>query len=128
MSLTLLLAVHLVGASGGDARFASIGDLVRRGIRDGVYPGAVVVVGRRDSVLYAEGFGGLTWERNSPMPSPARTLWDLASLTKVVATSSAIMVLVDQGRAALDTPLGRYLPRFSGDDRDRVTVRMLLDH
>jgi CubicO group peptidase (beta-lactamase class C family) len=88
----------------------------------------VVVIGRRDSVLYAEGFGGLTWERNSPAPSPARTLWDLASLTKVVATSSATMVLVDQGRVALDAPVARYLPRFTGENRERVTVRMLLDH
>jgi CubicO group peptidase (beta-lactamase class C family) len=88
----------------------------------------VVVIGRSDSVLYAEGFGGLTWAPNSPTPSPTATVWDLASLTKVMATTSAMMVLVDQGRVELDAPVSRYLPRFSGAGRGQVTVRMLLDH
>src|SRR5262245_32091930 len=124
--LSTLLALTTI--AGGDARFAPVADVVRRGIRAGVYPGAVVVIGRSDSVLYAEGFGGLTWERNAPVPSPASTAWDLASLTKVVATTSSAMVLVDQGRVQLDAPVWKYLPRFTGEGRDGVTVRMLLDH
>lgn len=108
--------------------FASVGALVERGIRQGIYPGAVVVIGRRDTVLYARGFGHLSWTRASPRPSAADTRWDLASLTKVLATASAVMVLVDQGRVSLDAPVSRYLPRFTGSGRELITVRMLLDH
>ncbi len=101
---------------------------VEAAIRGGVFPGAVVVIGRRDSILYARGFGRFTWEPASPVPSPDSTLWDLASLTKVVATASIAMTLADRGQLDLDAPVTRFLPRFTGGGRERVTVRMLLDH
>jgi len=115
-------------SQGSELRFASVQTLVERGIRGGVYPGAVVVIGRRDTVLYARGFGHLSWARGAPRPSAQETRWDLASLTKVVATASAAMVLVDEGRVALDAPVSTYLPRFIGFGRELITVRMLLDH
>lgn len=111
-----------------DSSYAPVARVVERGIREGVYPGAVVVVGRRDTILYAEGFGHVTWSDRASRPTVADTRWDLASLTKVVATASAVLVLVDQGRISLDAPVVRYLPRFTGGHRSRVTVRMLLDH
>ena len=91
------------------ARFDAI---VEDGIRRGAYPGAVLVIGRRDSVLYARGYGHLTWSGSSAVPDPDGTIWDLASLTKVVATTTALMLLVERGRVALDTPAVRYLPEF----------------
>ena len=123
----LILAAVTQGSQ-PDTTFAALARVAERGIRQGVYPGAVVVVGRRDTVLYASGFGHLTWTTSGSVPSPAETRWDLASLTKVVATTSAMLVLVDEGRVSLDAPVFRYLPRFRGGSRDRVTVRMLLDH
>jgi len=127
-----LMLLGAVGASTSssdpDPRFSAVAAVVERGIRQGVYPGAVLVIGRRDSVLYSRGFGRLTWSAKSPAPSPSRTLWDLASLTKVMATASAVMVLVDRGTVLLDAPVSRYLPRFVGEGHERVTVRMLLDH
>ncbi|HEU5357793.1 MAG TPA: serine hydrolase domain-containing protein [Gemmatimonadales bacterium] len=108
--------------------FAAADAAVAAGVRAGVYPGAVLVVGTRDSVLHARGFGRLTWSRRSVPVSPDSTVWDLASLTKVVATTPAVMLLVDRGLVDLDAPVARYLPRFTGAGKDRVTVRMLLDH
>jgi CubicO group peptidase (beta-lactamase class C family) len=108
--------------------YSAVDAAVIRGISHGLYPGAVVVIGRRDTVLYARGYGHLTWHHSSPRPLPGRTLWDLASLTKVVATTSAIMVLTDRQALDLDAPVSGYLPRFAGDGRSAVTVRMLLDH
>jgi CubicO group peptidase (beta-lactamase class C family) len=99
-----------------------------QGINQGIYPGAVVVAGRRDAIVYSRGYGHLTWDRTTAVPDPENTLWDLASLTKVVATSSSALVLVDQGRLDLDLTVGHYLPRFSGGRKDEVTVRMLLNH
>ncbi|MFI5234762.1 MAG: serine hydrolase domain-containing protein [Gemmatimonadales bacterium] len=101
---------------------------VTAGIRQGVYPGAVLVVGSHDRILHAAAFGRFTWGRHSARVSVDSTEWDLASLTKVVATTPAVMLLVDQGRIDLDAPVRRYLARFAGAEKDRVTVRMLLDH
>jgi CubicO group peptidase (beta-lactamase class C family) len=94
----------------------------------GIYPAAVVVIGRSDSILYARGYGHFTWSPTSAVPTPDSTLWDIASITKVVGTTSAVMRLVDAGRVNLGQPVKRYLPRFAGGAKDRVTVRMLLDH
>lgn len=108
--------------------FADVDQAALAGIRDGLYPGAVVVVGRRDSILYARGYGHFTWNPASKVPTPDSTLWDIASITKVVATAASTMRLVDEGKLDLDAPVGRYLPRFSGGLKKQVTVRMLLDH
>lgn len=128
--LVLLAGLHPVAASGQS--FQAVGSVIRQGISQGLYPGAVVIVGRRDTVLYSRGFGHFDWRTGSARPSPEKTLWDLASLTKVVATTSSVMVLVENGQIDLEAPVSRYLPRFCADPADprrqTVTVRMLLDH
>jgi len=108
--------------------FAEIDQVAKQGIQAGVYPGAVVVIGRGDSIIYARGYGHFTWNPKSAVPSPDSTLWDIASISKVMGTASAVMRLVDAGHLNLDAPVSRYLPRFGGGLRDQITVRMLLDH
>lgn len=125
----LLGAVALLTAAPLPAQsLAEVDEAVRQGMKRGAYPGAVVVIGRRDSILYARGYGHFTWNPSSSVPSPDSTYWDIASITKVVGTTSAAMRLVDSGKLRLDAPVRTYLPKFSGGARDRVTVRMLLDH
>jgi CubicO group peptidase (beta-lactamase class C family) len=126
--LGALLAMVMSTTPAPAQSLAEIDATVRDGIKRGLYPGAVVVIGRRDSVLYARGYGHYTWSPASPVPDPDSTMWDIASITKVVATTSAAMRLVDRGKLDLDAPVRRYLPRFSGGPKNRVTVRMLLDH
>lgn len=108
--------------------FDAIDAAVRDGIQKGIYPGAVVIIGRRDSLLYSRGYGHFTWSPSSPVPQPDSTLWDIASITKIVSTTSVALRLVDRGKLDLDAPVRRYLPRFSGGPKNQVTVRMLLDH
>jgi len=125
VALSSLLALALA------AQVSALADLdraVRDGIATGVYPGAVVVVGRSDSVLVARGYGHLTWSSSSPVPSPDSTLYDLASLTKVVATTPAVMRLVDAGRLHLTDPVQWHLPGFVGEGKAAVTVAHLLSH
>ncbi len=98
------------------------------GIQQGVYPGAVLVVGRHDTILFAKGYGHLTWSAASPAVSVDSTIWDVASLTKVVATTPALMLLVEQGKVVLDTPVVRYLPDFNSPGTSGITVRHLLTH
>lgn len=101
---------------------------VQRGITEGVYPGAVVVVGTHDRILLARGYGHFTWNAASAVPNPDSTLFDLASLTKILAATSSIMVLCDQGRLALQQPVVSILPAFDGPGKGAVTVRHLLEH
>lgn len=101
---------------------------VQAGITDGIYPGAVAIVGTADRILAARGYGHFTWNGKSAVPQPDSTLFDLASLSKVVATTSAVMLLADRGRLALQHPVQRYLPGFVGAGKDQVTVRLLLEH
>ena len=109
------------------ARLSTIDRVVQRGIDAGGYPGAAVVVGRKGYSVLSRGFGALDWSGRVRVSS-RESLYDLASLTKVVATTTAIMVLFDAGKVDLDAPVSRYLPDFSGGRRDQVTVRHLLTH
>lgn len=109
-------------------RLAKIDHVVERGISAGGYPGASVVVGRRGAAVLERGFGRLSWESESSPVIAERTIYDLASLTKVVGTTTAVMILFDEGKLHLDDPVSKYIPEFSGGDKDLVTVRMLLEH
>jgi CubicO group peptidase (beta-lactamase class C family) len=93
---------------------------------DGAYPGAVVVVGRhgRLALLAAAGHYGV----DDPRPVDPATIYDLASLTKVIGLTTACLLLVDEGKLDLDAPVRAYLPEFQGMDKDRVTIRHLLSH
>jgi CubicO group peptidase (beta-lactamase class C family) len=123
------LPVKAPSAVGMSARrLEAIDRVVQRGISAGGYPGAAVVVGRNGAVVWERGFGRLSWEASSTRVAPDRTIYDLASLTKVVGTTTAIMVLYDQGRISLDAPVVAYVPAFSGGYKDSVTVRQLLTH
>jgi CubicO group peptidase (beta-lactamase class C family) len=109
-------------------RLAMIDHVVERGITAGGFPGASVVVGRRGAAVWERGFGRLGWEKSSSPVSADRTIYDLASLTKVIGTTTAVMILFDEGKINLDAPVSLYVPGFSGGAKDRVTVRMLLEH
>ncbi len=125
MTTVLLLAFGLILQAGAASQ---IDRAVEEGISGGVYPGAVVMVGTGRRVLYAKGYGHFTWSADSRVPDPDSTLWDLASLTKVVATTPAAMLLVQDGRLDLDRAVQEYLPEFQGEGKERVTVRHLLEH
>ncbi len=108
-------------------RLATIERVVQRGLDAGGYPGASVVVGRKGYSVMQRGFGSLDWSGRAAV-SVDESIYDLASLTKVIGTTTAIMVLFDQGKIDLDAPVNRYVPDFTGGLRDQVTVRHLLTH
>ena len=110
------------------SRLQSIDRLVARGIKEGGYPGAAVVVGRKGAAVWEKGFGTLSWSKTSGAVDPGQTIYDLASLTKVVGTTTAMMILFDEGRLELDAPVSKYLPAFAGGHKDSVTIRHLLTH
>jgi CubicO group peptidase (beta-lactamase class C family) len=90
-------------------------------------PGAVVLVGRRGRIAYLKAFG-LRSTQPQKEAMTVDTIFDVASLTKVIATTPAIMMLVENGTLRLDEKVKRYLPKFSGGGKDSITVRQLLTH
>jgi CubicO group peptidase (beta-lactamase class C family) len=108
-------------------RLAVIDRVVGNAIDAGGFPGAAVIVGRHGGIVWERGYGTVGRGSRAAV-NPERTLYDLASLTKVVATSAAAMVLVDQGRLGLDDPVARYLPEFRDGVKSQVTIRQLLTH
>jgi serine-type D-Ala-D-Ala carboxypeptidase len=97
-------------------------------VNRGAFPGAALAVGRWGQTVIEQGIGYLDWGLGAPSVDPDLTIYDLASLTKVVATTTAVMLLVEDGKMELDAPVSRYVPAFSGGARDRVTIRHLLAH
>ena len=101
--------------------------IVRAGIAQGAAPGAAVAVGRFGRLVHLRGYSTLGYAPNSPPVDPT-TLYDLASLTKVVATTTTAMILEEEGKLDLARPVHAYLPEFDAPDKATITVRMLLTH
>jgi CubicO group peptidase (beta-lactamase class C family) len=107
---------------------ASPAELIDRAVRDGVVPGAVLAAGRHDAEpLLRHVAGDAQRDEVATRPMTADTVFDLASLTKVVATLPSVLYLAGRGEVGLDDQVHRYLPAF-GPGKDEVTVRQLLLH
>jgi CubicO group peptidase (beta-lactamase class C family) len=108
-------------------RFDRAADVVRRAHEDGAFPAAVVEVGTVERAVWRQSFGRLDYDAASPATRDD-TIFELASLTKVIATTSVTMRLVDRGRIALADSVRRWMPEWRGKDRDMVTLRAFLTH
>jgi CubicO group peptidase (beta-lactamase class C family) len=104
-----------------------IDSIVEQAIRDGQIPGAVVLIGHDGQVVYRKAFGNRALEPRRELMT-IDTVFDLASLTKVVATTTAVMQLVERGKVRVNDPVGKYLPEFAQNGKDEITVRQLLTH
>lgn len=104
----------------------SVSRVLRVAAGDSAFPGAFAVVGDSRGILAECGVGRLDWTAS---PRPTRhTIWDLASITKIVATTTALAQLVERGEIQLDAPVQRYLPEWTGPGKESVTIRHLLTH
>jgi len=112
-----------------DAVFAPAFELLRKAIADHAFPAASVAIAHHGNLVGLKAFGRLTYEPNSP-EATTETVFDLASVTKVVATTSMAMILYERGLLELDLPVVAVVAEFAGEDprRDAVTLRMLLSH
>ncbi len=110
------------------AAIARAEDLVRARLDEEQFPGAALAIGNRELIQEVVAYGRTHWADEAPAADPDSTLYDLASLTKVVATTAAVMALVEDGRMEVDAPVRSYLPQFAGEGKDLVTVRQLLTH
>jgi uncharacterized protein YbbC (DUF1343 family) len=104
----------------------SFDEPIERAVKDGLIPGAVLLVGHDGQVVFRKAYGerALVPKRE---PMTVDTIFDAASLTKVVATTSVIMKLFEQGKIRLNDPVTKYLPEFQGGHSD-ITIRNLMTH
>jgi CubicO group peptidase (beta-lactamase class C family) len=109
------------------SRLSSIDTVVAESIRAGETPGAVVLVARHGQIAYFKAFGSRSVQPETE-PMTIDTIFDMSSLTKVVATAPSIMLLVEKGWLRLEDKAKRYLPNFSGGGKDAITLRQLLTH
>jgi uncharacterized protein YbbC (DUF1343 family)/CubicO group peptidase (beta-lactamase class C family) len=129
--LCAALSATSLGARQADrldsSRLAGIERVVRSAIEEKQLPGAVVLVGRGDKVLYRTAMGNRA-VLPSIEPMTVDTVFDLASLTKVVATTTSVMLLVEEGRIRLSDRVSAYIPGFERYGKEQITVRHLLTH
>jgi CubicO group peptidase (beta-lactamase class C family) len=118
---------HGAQASPGPRPRAAAG-LIDDAVADGLVPGAVLTAGLAGRTLLQHVAGDAQRDSAARRPMTAGTMFDLASLTKVVATTPCVLALVSAGQARLDDPVVRYLPAFRGPGKDQVTIRQLLTH
>ena len=114
-------------ARSADSIFAPIASVVEAAIAQHELPGAVVLVGRGDEIVYHRAFGNRAL-LPSLEPMTEDTIFDVASLTKVVATTTSVMTLVEQGRIRLTDPVTQFIPEFGRYRKTGITIRHLLTH
>jgi uncharacterized protein YbbC (DUF1343 family)/CubicO group peptidase (beta-lactamase class C family) len=121
-SLTNNAAVITRGAD-----FANIDEIVNGAVARGSIPGAVVLIGHNGKVVYRKAFGSRSLEPDKEAMT-VDTIFDLASLTKCIATTTSVMKLVQEGKVRLNDPVAAYLPEFARNGKRDITVRELLTH
>ena len=116
--------------------FSAVSAAINAAIEQKKLPGAVVLVGHDNRVVFEQAYGvrklagepGLDGKPSPAEPMTTDTIFDMASLTKCLATTTAIMQLVEQGKVDVDAPVVKYLPEFAANGKERVTIRELLTH
>src|SRR5579875_1419941 len=124
----LLLGITLAYAQQmpGTDTYAPVDQIINEAVNTGLIPGAVLAIGHNGQVIYQKAYGSraLVPQRE---PMTLDTIFDAASLTKVVATTPLVMKLFEQGKIRLDDPVTKYLPEFQGGKSD-ITIRLLMTH
>ncbi len=109
------------------SRLARIDDVVKAAIQRGQLPGAVVLVARDGKVVFHKAYGSRS-KQPADIPMTVDTVFDLASLTKPLATATSIMLLLEQGKLRLSDRAAQYVPEFGSKGKDKITIEQLLLH
>jgi len=136
VALALLLAPSIAAqvpkspranAGVSSARLQRIDSVVQQSIEKKELPGAVVLVGHHGQIVWRKAYGARAVQPNRE-PMTTDTMFDLASLTKIVATATSIMILIERGEVRLSDPVVRFIPEMKGEGRDAITIEQLLTH
>lgn len=108
-------------------KFSEVDSIINHGIQDKAFPGAVILINLYGKTIYNKSYGRFTYEDNSPAVTTT-SQFDLASLTKVIATTTAAMICIDRGFFKIDDKVENYIPEFGANGKDKITIRNLLLH
>lgn len=122
-----VIALTCTSAAAAGDKLADIDDAVKAAITHGDMPGAVVLVVHQDKVVYRKSFGDRV-KRPERTLMTDETLFDLASLTKPIATALCIMLLIEDGKLKVEDPIAKHLPAFARKETEDITVAQLLTH
>ncbi|HVN18008.1 MAG TPA: serine hydrolase domain-containing protein, partial [Dongiaceae bacterium] len=106
---------------------SNVDSVIEQAIAEGNIPGAVLVVGHDGKVIYRKAYGHRALEPHRE-PMTLDTIFDLASLTKVIATTTAVMQLMEEGKIRVGDPVAKYIPEFAQNGKEDITIRQLLTH
>jgi CubicO group peptidase (beta-lactamase class C family) len=130
LAATLLAVISLSGllpAAASATDFSPLEKVMGRAVKDSVFPGASIAIIHHGKVVFHRAFGSLTYDPHSA-PADTSTIYDAASLTKAVATTSIAMQLVERDSLDLRAPVSRYRPGFAANGKGRVTIEQLMRH
>ena len=136
LALALLLPLQVFAQSGlahpaavsvSPKHLARMDAVIAESIAKRELPGAVVLVGRKGRIVWEKAYGARVLEPLREQMT-TDTIFDLASLTKVIATATSIMILVERGKVRLSDPLSKFIPEVKGEGRERITIEYLLTH
>src|SRR5881275_19953 len=102
--------------------------IVKTAIEEAVAPGVAIAVGRNGHIAYMKGYGYIDWNQPGSPAVDTNTLYDLASLTKVIATTTLAMILEEAGQLDINRTVVSYLPEFNSPEKAQITVKQLLTH
>jgi uncharacterized protein YbbC (DUF1343 family)/CubicO group peptidase (beta-lactamase class C family) len=124
--LGVLAAAALALTQSTEEKLLAVDPLVDEAVQSGLIPGAVLIIGHNGHVIFRKAYGSRSLAPNQE-PMTLDTIFDAASLTKVVATTPSVMKLFEQGKLRIDDPVTKYLPEFQGGKSD-LTIRLLMTH
>ena len=107
---------------------AKLDKIVKIAIEEAAAPGVAIAVGRNGHIAYMKGYGYIDWNQPGSPAVDTNTLYDLASLTKVIATTTVAMILEEAGQLDINRTVASYLPEFNSPEKAQITVRQLLTH
>ncbi|MDP4173510.1 MAG: serine hydrolase domain-containing protein [Bacteroidota bacterium] len=125
LSVFVLTFIHFSRIFGQN--FYQVDTVIDNAIKRHVFPGATVIIGGPDKILYNKAYGHFTYDPESRQVT-TESLFDMASCTKVFATTSCIMKLVDEGKVNIEDPVKKYLPEFAQNGKENVKIKNLLLH
>ncbi|MGE5436849.1 MAG: serine hydrolase domain-containing protein [Syntrophothermus sp.] len=111
----------------GDGKFNQVDKLVNDAIKDKAFPGAVLLVAKDGKILHQQAYGFFTYDKDAT-PVTASTIYDLASVSKVIATTTAVMICYDRKLFSLDDKVYKYIPDFAANGKENISIKNLLLH
>ena len=125
--ILLIISLSINAYSSSYSDYSEIDDIISGGIINNAYPGAQLLIGNGHEILYNKSYGNFTYDDSSE-PVTDKSIFDLASVTKVIATTSAVMKLYDERKFYLSDKVSAYIPEFGNNGKEDITILNLLLH